>query len=208
MFEMNHLVSDKIVVPTPNYSYSEYVALIERLLSEGKVTGNQQSDSLLEYTRLNMHRLHRWEKTWQPDSALAILLSSVKQPLTWIIITEGWCGDAAQQIPVFEKLASLIESVKTRYVLRDEHPEFMDKFLNNGSRSIPVVICLNESNEVLWKWGPRPQEAVEMLNRLKSEGMEEAHRKKELHAWYAGNKHKALQGEIYQLMRAQSSLAK
>ncbi|MFN5620894.1 MAG: thioredoxin family protein [Flavobacteriales bacterium] len=204
---MNHPASEKIVVPDTHYTYSEYIALIEKLLAEGKVTGNQQSDSLVEYTRLNMHRLHRWEKTWQPDSALTVLFAALKQPLTWIIITEGWCGDAAQQIPVFEKLAALNEFVHTRYVLRDEHPEFMDKFLTNGSRSIPVVICLNESNEVFWKWGPRPQEAVEMLNKLKSEGMEEAYRKKELHAWYAKNKHKALQSEIYQLMRAQSSIA-
>jgi hypothetical protein len=99
-------------------------------------------------------------------------------------------------------------SIKTRYVLRDDHPEFMEMFLTNGARSIPVVICLNESHELLWKWGPRPQEAVELLDRLKSEGMEEAQRKKELHAWYANNKHKALQGEVYQLMRAQSSKGK
>jgi thioredoxin-like negative regulator of GroEL len=205
---MNHPVSEKIVIPVPHYTYHDYIALIERLLLEGKVTGNQQSDSLVEYTKLNMHRLHRWEKTWQPESALSVLFGTIKQPLTWIIITEGWCGDAAQQIPVFEKLAAISGSIKTLYVLRDDHPEFMNNFLTNGSRSIPVVICLNEAGELLWKWGPRPQEAVELLDRLKSEGMEEAQRKKELHAWYANNKHKALQSEIYQLLRAQSSKGK
>lgn len=202
---MNHSVSDKIVVPTPNFSYQEYVDLIQRLLSEGKVTGNQQSDSLVEYTRLNMHRMHRWEKTWQPNSTLSLLLRALKQSLTWIIITEGWCGDAAQQIPVFEKLASMSDSIQTRYVLRDEHPDFMDMFLTNGARAIPIVICLNQSNEVLWKWGPRPAEAVNLLSRLKAVGMDEAQRKKELHAWYAANKHQALQQELYQILRIQTA---
>lgn len=202
---MNHPVSDKIVVPSPNYSYSEYVALIERLLSEGKVTGNQQNDSLVEYTRLNMHRLHRWEKTWQPNTALGLQMRSLKEPLTWLIITEGWCGDAAQQIPVFEKLAAMSDSIQTRYVLRDEQPELMELFLTNGAKSIPVVICLNAADEVLWKWGPRPAEAVHMLSRLKEEGMEEAQRKKELHAWYAANKHQALQQELSQILRNQTT---
>lgn len=202
---MNHSVSEKIVIPTPNYTYSEYVALVERLLEEGKVTGHQQSDSLVEYTRLNMHRLHRWEKTWQPDAALAERFGAIRRSLTWIVITEGWCGDAAQQIPVVEKLAALSGAITVRYVLRDEHPEFMDLFLTNGARSIPVIICLNESNELLWKWGPRPQEALELLNHLKAEGMDDAERKKELHAWYARNKHQALQTELYQLVGGYSS---
>jgi hypothetical protein len=205
MFEINHPVSEKITIPETYYSYSEYVALVEFLLSEGKVTGNQQSESLVEYTRLNMHRLHRWEKTWQPNPALAGRFRAINQPLTWVVISEGWCGDAAQQIPVFERLAGLSQSIRTLYVLRDDNPAFMDLFLTNGARAIPIVICLNTANEVLWKWGPRPQEAIELLSRMKSEGLDDAQRKKELHAWYAKNKHQALEKELYQLISAQGS---
>ena len=202
---MNYSVSEKIAIPTPSYTYHEYVSLVERLLEEGKVTGHAQTDSLVEYTRLNMHRLHRWEKTWQPDATVAARFRAIRRPLTWIVITEGWCGDAAQQIPVMEKLALLSGSITTRYVLRDEHPELMDLFLTNGARSIPIIVCLNDANEVLWKWGPRPQEAVEMLNQLKADGMDESQRKKKLHAWYAHNKHLALQAELYQLAGGKSS---
>jgi hypothetical protein len=42
--------------------------------------------------------------------------------------------------------------------MRDTNPEVMDQYLTNGSRSIPIVIALNESFEEVGHWGPRPIE--------------------------------------------------
>ena len=43
----------------------------------------------------------------------------------------------------------------------------MDRYLTNGSRSIPIVIALDESFNELGHWGPRPAElqAWVMANR-------------------------------------------
>jgi hypothetical protein len=194
----------KIELPQKIYSYPEYQQLILELIAVGKVTGDQQSESLLEYTKLNLHRMHRWDKTFTPNPVLAKRISDWKSPLQWVVITEGWCGDAAQQLPVIEKIASLNAAITTRYVLRDENPEFMGRFLTNGSRSIPIWICLDPNGELLWKWGPRPMEAAELLNRMKEQGMDDSMRKQELHGWYAKNKHKAFQAEIEQLLAQHS----
>ncbi len=43
-------------------------------------------------------------------------------------------------------------------ILRDEHPAVMDQFLTNGSRSIPIVLVLDQAFRVLGHWGPRPTE--------------------------------------------------
>lgn len=176
------------------------------MLADGKVTGNDQSAALVEYSTLNMHRMHRWEKTFSPGMAMVDAIKAISSTQTWVIITEGWCGDAAQQIPVFEHLAALNPLIKTRYVLRDNNPEFMSHFLTNGARSIPVVLCLDEANRLLWKWGPRPAEAIQLLSDLKNNGMGEHERKKELHTWYAKNKHMALQGEIRTLVATNDSV--
>ncbi len=194
----------KIEVPQKLYSYSEYQQLIQELLQAGKVTGEQQSESLIEYTKLNMHRMHRWEKTFVPNPLLAKRITEWKSPQRWVVITEGWCGDAAQQIPVIEKLASLNSAISTHYALRDANPDLMDLFLTNGSRSIPIWICLDSHGELLWKWGPRPKEASNLLQRLKDEGVDEAMRKQELHGWYAKNKHQAIQKEIEHLLAQHS----
>lgn len=194
----------KIEVPQTLYSYAEYQQLIHDLLDAGKVTGEQQSESLLEYTKLNMHRMHRWEKTFEPTPLLAKRIAELKDPQQWVVITEGWCGDAAQQIPVIEKLASLNPIISLRYALRDINPGFMDLFLTNGSRSIPIWISLDAHGELLWKWGPRPKEAADLLQRLKDEGVDESLRKQELHGWYAKNKHQAMQKEIEILLAEHS----
>jgi hypothetical protein len=190
----------KIELPATHYSYSNYKALIEELLSEGKVTGHEQSESLLEYTKLNLHRMHRWEKTFAPNEALMRKVSTIQQQMHWIVITEGWCGDAAQQLPVIEKLASLNPLITTHYVLRDDNPELMDLFLSNGLRSIPAWICVDEQWNLMWKWGPRPGIAEQLLRELKSADVSVADRKQQLHAWYARNKHEAFQQEIALLL--------
>jgi hypothetical protein len=190
----------KFDLPQSTHDYKGYVALIQSLLSEGKVTGYTQSEALVEYSNLNLHRMHRWEKTWSPDEELMNAVKKINAPQTWVIVTEGWCGDAAQQIPVFEHLAALNSCIATRYVLRDENPEFMNHFLTNGARSIPVVLCFDSSNNLIWKWGPRPVEASQMLATLKQQGIDEHELKKGLHGWYAENKHQALSVEVFELI--------
>ena len=118
----------------------------------------------------------------------------------WVVITEGWCGDAAQQVPVIQKLASLNPLITTHFVLRDENPDFMNLFLTNGGRSIPIWISTNEDWEFQWKWGPRPEEAAQLLKQLKAAGTDDSTVKQELHAWYAKNKQMAFQGEIEHLL--------
>ena len=190
----------KIELPTNSYTYDEYKAMIEALHAQGKVTGVAQSESLLEYSKLNMHRMQRWDKTFVPNAELARTIATIEKSLHWIIITEGWCGDAAQQIPVIEKLAALNPRIHTHYILRDDNRETMDMFLTNGSRSIPVWICTDEHWNFRWKWGARPRAAQDMLNKLKEEAVSLDEQKQQLHGWYAKNKHEALQLEVAQML--------
>ena len=85
-----------------------------------------------------------------------------------LVIAEDWCGDASSTIPVLARLVDAVPGLELRIVLRDEHPELMDRYLTNGSRSIPIVIALDEQFNELGHWGPRPRElqAWVMANRL------------------------------------------
>ena len=74
------------------------------------------------------------------------------------MIAEDWCGDASSTVPVLAKLAANTPGVELRIILRDQHPEVMDRYLTNGSRSIPIVIALDEGFAELGHWGPRPAE--------------------------------------------------
>ncbi len=75
-----------------------------------------------------------------------------------LVIAEDWCGDASSTVPVLARLADAAPGLELRIVLRDEHPELMDRYLTNGSRSIPIAIALDEEFNELGHWGPRPRE--------------------------------------------------
>jgi hypothetical protein len=85
-----------------------------------------------------------------------------------LVIAEDWCGDASSTVPILARLASEVPGLELRVILRDQNPEVMDQYLTNGSRSIPIVIALDDQFRELGHWGPRPRElqAWVMANRL------------------------------------------
>lgn len=183
-------------------TYRQYRTLISDLLAEDKVTGPKQGAFLTDYTRLNEKRMNRLDKTIVLSDEIKAVIDRINQPWTWLVITEGWCGDAAQIVPLFNKIADYTDKIALRFILRDENPEVMDAFLTNGARSIPVLVCL-ESNmlEVLGKWGPRPSVAQQMVLDYKENpvGSREEMVEK-LHGWYAKDKTQTTQHELAQEM--------
>lgn len=184
------------------YSYQAYRQLIDELLAQGKTTGPQQSADLTEYTRLNVQRMRRLDKTVQLQPALRAALEGLQERYAWLIITEGWCGDAAQIVPVLEAVARASQGkISTRYVLRDENPDLMDRYLTNGGRSIPklVALCTDTLKEA-GTWGPRPAPAQELFNRLKEEGVSYEDFATQLHTWYAQDRTLSTQRELVTLL--------
>jgi len=180
------------------FSYSEYRALIDKLLTQGKTTGDNHSEMMVDITKLNVHRMKRLDKTVDLIPELTETLNKMSVNMIWIVLTEGWCGDAAQNLPVIAKIADASSNIRLRLLLRDENPDVMDAYLTNGGRAIPKLICLDtESLEELAVWGPRPAPAQKMAQQYKadpSQPKEEFH--KRLHLWYAKDNGTALQKEF------------
>jgi hypothetical protein len=101
-----------------------------------------------------------WEGLYRiarmPDWALGALPAGTRRRL--LVLAEDWCGDASNTVPVLARLADAVPGLELRVLRRDEHPDVMDRYLTNGSRSIPVVIALDEEFAEVGHWGPRPTE--------------------------------------------------
>jgi len=152
--------------------YNEYRTTIEGLVAEKKTSGPTQNEDYAHYTLMNFQRMKRLEKTTQLSESFEKKITNFKRKLIWLILTEAWCGDAAQNIPVLEKIASSAPHISTLYLFRDEHIDLIDHYLTNGGRSIPKLICLDENSmEVLGTWGPRPFTIQRFINKLKEEGI-------------------------------------
>ncbi|CAM1359697.1 Thioredoxin [Tenacibaculum litoreum] len=183
-------------------SYTEYRNLVSGLLAEGKSTGPNQSDDLLNYSKLNDKRMKRLDKTVKLTEETLAKIKDVKEPQTWLVLTEGWCGDAAQNIPVINKIAEENPNINFKLVLRDENLELMDAFLTNGGRSIPKLIALNKENEVINTWGPRPTTATKMVVDYKEKhGSLDADFKTDLQVWYNKNKGENTQEDIVSMLQ-------
>jgi hypothetical protein len=178
-------------------SYQEYRILVSDLLANGKSTGPNQSEALTNYSLLNDKRMKRLDKTIQISEETKEAFQQIKQKQTWLILTEGWCGDAAQNIPVIYKMAEVNENIDLKIVLRDEHLALMDLFLTNGGRAIPKLIAVDEEQNVLYTWGPRPAEAPKMLAEYKEmPGVKDSELKKDLQVWYNKNKGQSIQQDF------------
>jgi hypothetical protein len=180
--------------------YADYRKLIDTLLQDCKVTSGEPTEHMLHYTKLNVQRMNRIEKTFVPDATTLDIFSALRKPNKWLVIAEGWCGDAAQTLPVIAKLASLNPLIDLRIVLRDQHLDLMDQHLTNGTRSIPKLLILDENNLILDTWGPRPLDAKNMVLEFKANGLPHDEWVERVHAWYAKDRGKSTEREIVNII--------
>jgi len=171
-------------------SYQEYRDLVNNLAENSGTTGIEQTENLVNFTQLNVRRMKRWDKTLKISEEAKAKVLGLKKPVTWLLITESWCGDAAHVVPVINKLAELNANIDLKLVLRDENLELIDMFLTNGGRAIAKLIMIDtETGDVLGTFGPRPSEATTMVNNYKIEhGTLTPEFKEELQVWYNKNK--------------------
>lgn len=192
--KLKNIVSESI---EKSYSYQEYRSLIKELLSQNKSTGANQSEEIYNFSALNDRRMDRLDKTIKLEESTLEKLAQVEEKYTWLLLSEGWCADAAQNVPIINKMADASDKIDLRIVLRDNNLELMDEFLTNGGRAIPMLIILDEDKNVLNTWGSRPSEATKMVEDYKAEhGKIDAEFKKNLQIWYNKNKGKNLQDDM------------
>jgi hypothetical protein len=177
--------------------------MIDKLLAEGKTTGANHSPEMLNYTKLNIQRMNRLDKTTVINNELLKKLKNPGRKLTWMIIAEAWCGDVSMNVPVIAKIAENSNSIELRIILRDEYPDIMNAYLTNWGKAIPILVCFNaETLEELGKWGPRPAPVQKLIKELVANpDMPKAERTKRSMLWYAEDKTQTIQKEFLELMK-------
>lgn len=181
-----------------------YRALFDRLVAEHRTTGPDQGEEMLAYTKLNLARTVRNEKTVKLVPEVLEVLKHAPA-MNWLVLTEPWCGDSSQVAPVLHLMADAAPNVRYGLLLRDEHPGLMDHYLTNGTRSIPKLIAFDPQGKELFTWGPRPKDAQSIVLDNKALPAEKQLPKEELyakvHAWYAADRGMHVQQELLALLR-------
>lgn len=173
-----------------------YLEMIASLLSENKTTGEDHSEAMLHFTRMNLKRMNRWMKTGEINPETKEVIIQIEEPQTWVLLTEAWCGDAAHIVPFISKMAALNENVTLEIKLRDENLGLMDRYLTNGGRSIPKLIAFDVNGQELFNWGPRPKAIQDEFLKLKNAGLPSEEVKIALQRLYNQDKGAQVQMEV------------
>ena len=185
--ELKNIIAESLAKAT---SYQEYRTVVQTLAEVGKSTGESQTEDLANYTKLNDRRMKRLDKTTKLTEEAIAKVKAYRGDVTWLVLAESWCGDAAQTMPVINKVAELSDNITLKVVLRDENEALMNEFLTNGGKSIPKLIVIdNISGNVITDWGPRPSKATKLVNDYKAEhGKLTPEFKEDLQVWYNKDK--------------------
>ena len=163
--------------------------------AEQRMHAQDPDDQFASGRHLNWSRMSRHVKTYAPSEVMRLAMSSLAKQ-TWVVITEDWCGDSAQSLPVIATIAALNPNVDLKILDRDTYPAVMDMYLTSGARAVPVVIAFDEGAQQLWKWGARPEAVKPLIEEWKAQFENKTDMYPLVHAWYAKHGHEEIERDI------------
>ncbi|MBT3648209.1 MAG: thioredoxin family protein [Flavobacteriales bacterium] len=183
-------------------SYESLNDIFKQAVIDGKTTGHVQTQELVDFSKLNVQRMKRIGKTYVP-SLNGIQNRKLQNDIVFLTMTESWCGDGAQAVPVIARIADEL-GIEHRYVLRDDNPELIDMHLTDGARSIPILMVLHRNNfELLGRWGSRPKAADQIMadwKELPEPKISKEDVKTQIQVWYNNDKQHSIQKEIVEVL--------
>ena len=181
-------------------NFNEYLTYFKDLLDNTTPVAPYDDEEYQQYTKLNWSRTNRWLKKADIDPGVQERFEQINQPQEWIVITEPWCGDAAQCMPFIHLMAEMNPLITLRIVLRDQPPFLIEEYLTNGSKSIPKLIIRNAEGQDIGVWGPRPAPAQALFEKLQAETEDFEVIKETIQKWYNTDGGKTIQQEIVALL--------
>lgn len=183
-------------------SYLEYRQMVSDLAKKGASTGPLQTEALAQYTQLNDRRMKRWDKTLKFTDEVVTRIKSVEGKVSWLVITESWCGDASPALPVMHKITEINPNISLKIILRDDNLPVMNRFLTNGAMSIPKLIAIEPKNdEVVATWGPRSIKATSLVEHYKkTNGKLTQEFKQDLQVFYNKDKGQSILEDLLRLL--------
>jgi hypothetical protein len=184
-------------------SWVEYFATAKSYVESDERPERYKDEKMQRYTSENIGRIDHILQTITIESKLYNLLSTIETDLIWLVLTEPWCGDASQVVPVLYTIASCSEHISFRILQSDAHPDILSAYLTNGSRSIPKLICLRaDTLQELGTWGPRPVELQKIVLKNKDDdSLSFGAKVRMVHDWYAADRTASIQDEFIDLVK-------
>lgn len=116
-----------------------------------------------------------------------------------LVLSEDWCGDSINTLPTVQRLVEAVPTLEMRIIGRDANPDLMDAHLLGYSRSIPVILILDDEYRERGWWGPRPQPLQEWVVH-QGLALPKEDRYREVRTWYARDHGETALRELLEIM--------
>jgi len=184
------------------FTYSAYRDFINNTLAQPPV--DEAAEKMRPYIEKNVVLMEKYDETYEVSDNLKAALEAAPATI-WLVLTEGWCGDAAFNVPMMAAIEKAVpEKVQLRFLLRDSNLELMDAHLTDGGRSIPKLIVLSKELKYLATWGPRPADLQTLMKSWKNEGLALKEIIPKVQQWYDADHTESIQKELTALVKSYS----
>ena len=118
---LSHPVTQEVI--EKGFSYSEFVQLTQQLVEEKRTTGANQSEAYLEYTRMCLQRMNRWNKTAKVSEKMTQLIYTLlpSDEISVKSLVQKWSKPAWVDVQEEERLAGRTLEIITEKNLITEY---------------------------------------------------------------------------------------
>lgn len=183
-------------------TYQQLLHDLKEFIANGNSRNNSKEDEeKYRFSKLNFHRFNRIQKTYLVQETVKEIIGKINWQQNWLVLTEHWCGDSAQILPVLNKLVEINSNIQMKFLYRDENINLMNLYLTDSKQAIPKIIGFTPSGNQLFSWGPRPKEAVELFAKEREQGLPKEEILNKLHLWYGRDRGKTIETEFMELLQ-------
>jgi hypothetical protein len=195
---MNNLNTiDNSVLSFEAYLQEGYVSAIEKLNAKGDAI-NEEEAKQLGFISNNYNTVKSVLTNYTPsENILALTAKTI--PLDIYIIMENWCGSSAGNVPYIVKILQSISGTNINVVARDSNEDFMNAYLTDGKKSIPIVIGFDKSGNELFRWGSATSAQNAYAKELQKQQMPFAEFIVAMRTWFLANNAHAIETDFVQI---------
>lgn len=101
---------------------------------------------------------NRWQHVYAQtplETGQEALLNSFVREMHILCMAGAWCGDCAEQCPIFTVFEEASPVIHVRYVDRDADPELKESLTICGGARVPQVVFFSEDMQQVGRYGDR-----------------------------------------------------
>jgi hypothetical protein len=91
-----------------------------------------------------------------------------------LMLAENWCGDVHRNSPLLAHICEAMPNCEMRVFFRDQNLDITDLYLNNGYRSIPVIVFFDQNWNEIGHWIERASAATQRMMALRAKTVDVA----------------------------------